>query len=771
MTANQTWVGRPLRRREDRPLLRGEGCFVEDLQVPGMVHMAVLRSPLPHARILSIDPSAARAGGVLDVLTGADVQSVGHPPPMDSRDGADLADAPVPLLAGKTVRFVGEPVLALVAETRERAVDALELVRVEYDPLPVVVEPRQAAGAATPLHERVPDNVLLRWARSTGDVEARFRSAATVVRGRFHVPRLTTAPLEVRGCVAAYDAAGDHLTLWCSAQDAHRPRRELEAVLGRPPGRTRVVVPDVGGAFGGKNTLPSEYAVAALAAMRLGRPVKWVETRRENFLGAYQGRGLDADVELALAEDGRFLALRGRLVSDLGAYLNPVSAVSPVCSGLMLTGAYDIPAADVAVIGVATNKVPMGPFRAAGRPEVTLVIERMVDMAARALDVDPAELRRRNLVPPAAFPYRTALGYTYDSGDYPLALATALELLPLARWRARQAAERDRGRLIGIGVAAFVDRSGPGLWERARVEVDASGAVVARIGSNPHGQGHETTFAQVAADALGVDPDLVEVRHGDTAEVPEGMGTFGSRSVTVGGSALLTAAGEVREKARLIAAHTLEAAPEDLVWEAGRFHVAGAPEFGLSLAQLADIAADRGRLPPGMEPGLDAVARFTLPGLVFPSGCYAAAVEVDPETGVVTLLRLATVDDAGRLINPRLSEGQVHGAVAQGLGMAFHEEVVYAEDGQPVTTSFLDYAIPTAAEMAVDLEGRLLETPSPFNPLGAKGVGESGALGAPAAVANAIMDALAPAGVDHLDPPFTPEGIWRALRSARCKGR
>ena len=760
-----------MRRREDPPLLRGQGSFVDDLRPPGLAHLAVLRSPLPHGRIRSIDASAALgAPGVLDVLTAADLEGCGYPPDIFWRFEAELAPVPVPPLTAERVRFVGEPVAAVVAETRGDAEDALDLVQVDYEPLPAVLDPRTAAGDPTALHEVAPDNVILRWEGSAGNVEEQFRAAHTVVRGSFHVPRLAHAPLEPRGCLADYDADRDHLTLWCSSQDPHRPLRELEAVLGRPAGRTRVVVPDVGGAFGGKGMLQPEYAVVAVAAMRVHRPVKWIESRRENFLASYQGRGLDADVELAVGPDGRFLALRGRLVSDLGAYLNPVSPVSPTCAGLMLTGAYDIRTADVQVLGVATNKVPIGPYRGAGRPECMFVIERMVDLAAGATGIDPAELRRRNLVPADAFPYRTALGYTYDSGDYVGALDAVLELLPDERWRRWQAAARAEGRLVGLGMASFVDRSGPGFWERTRVGITTSGGVVVRLGSNPHGQGHETTFAQLAADALGVTPDTVEVRHGDTADVPEGMGTFASRSITTGGSALLAAADEVKEKARQLASDALEVAPEDLVWDGGRLHVAGAPERGLTLAELARLAEDPDRLPPDTPPGLDAVGRFSLPGLVFPFGAYAAVVEVDPDTGAVTVLRLATVDDAGALVNPWLAEGQVHGAVAQGLAAALTEEIVYAEDGQLATASFLDYGIPSAAEVAVDLSSEFRTTPSPFNPLGAKGVGESGAVGAPAAVANAVLDALAPAGVTHLDPPYTSERVWRALQDGRRGG-
>ena len=764
--ADGPWIGRSLRRREDQALLRGEGSFVANVRMAGMAYLAMLRSPVAHGRIGSIDVTAARAApGVIAVMTAQDVAGATDQMPVNSREGARLAPVPIPLLARGKVRFAGEPVAAVVAETRACAADAMERIDVDYEPLPALLQPRQAAGVGVVLHDGIDDNVLLRWARSAGDVEERFRSAATTIRGRFHVPRLVAAPLETRGCVAAYDAAEDFLTLWCSAQDPHRPLRELETVLRRRPGRSRVMVPDVGGAFGSKGTLAPEYAVAALAAIRLGRPVQWVEDRSENFVASYQGRGLDADAELAVGADGRFLALRARLLSDLGAYLYPVAAVSPICTAMMLTGPYDIPAASVEVAGIATNKVPTGPYRGAGRPEAAFVIERLADMAARILGMDPADIRRRNLVDRGAFPYRSALGYTYDSGDYASALSRVQERLPYGDWRARQAAGRAEGRLIGIGLAAFVDRSGPGLWERAKVTVHPSGAVSASIGASPHGQGHETTFAQIAADALGIGPDAVQVRHGDSAEVA-GMGTYGSRSVTVGGSALLAAAEEVREQAKQIVAYALEVSPRDLVWDGGRFHVAGSPEFGMTLAQAARTAADARHLPKGVTRTLEATSRFSLPGPVFPFGAYAAVVEVDRETGTVTPLRLATVDDAGILVNPLLAEGQVHGSIAQGLAASLWEEMSYDEEGQPLTATFADYGIPSAADLGVDIGSEFQATPSPFNPLGAKGIGESGAIGVPAAIANAVMDALAPLGVEHADPPYTPEKIWRLLRAA-----
>jgi carbon-monoxide dehydrogenase large subunit len=757
-----------MRRREDEALLRGHATYVANMRLDGMAYMAIARSPLAHARILRVDVTAAKAAdGVIDVLSAEDIATLTDPMPVVSREGAHLAPVPVPLLAREKVRFVGEPVAAVVAESQARALDALELIDVDYEPLPALVDPREAADAGTVLHDGIGDNVILRWARSQGDVGEAFRSA-TIVRGRFHIPRLIASPIEGRGCVAAYDASKDSLTLWCSAQDPHRPRRELETVLRRPAGRTRVLVPDVGGAFGGKGGLFPEYAVAAVAAMRLGRPVSWVEDRNENFIGSYHGRGIDADVELAVSADGRFLALSGRLLADLGAYLYPVSAVSPTCAGIMLTGTYDIPTVSVEVLGIATNKAPIGPYRGAGRPESTFVIERLADMAARRLGMDPAEIRRRNLIDKAAFPYRNPLGYTYDSGDYAAALSRVQECLPYSGWRAIQSARRAEGRLIGIGLAVFADRTGPGLWERAKVSVRSSGTVAVTIGASPHGQGHETTFAQIAADALGVSPADVEVRHGDSSEL-DGMGTYGSRSVAVCGSALVEAAKEVKEQAKRAVSHVLEVDARDLVWGDGRFYVKGSPEFGMTLMQAAAAAANAQDLPPDISRTLEATSRFALAGLVFPFGAHAAVVEVDPETGLVTLLRLATVDDAGLIVNPLLAEGQVHGSVAQGIAAALWEEMSYDEEGQPLTASFADYGIPSAADLATaEVSGEFQTTPSPLNPLGAKGVGESGTIGVPAAIGNAVIDALAPFGVDHADLPYTPEKVWRLLRGPRC---
>jgi carbon-monoxide dehydrogenase large subunit len=725
----QPWVGRPLARAEDVRFTTGTSAFVGDLHFEGMLHAAFVRSWSAHARLVGIDAEAALAArGVVAVLTARDLDGrVGRFPVNPIEDG-EAADAPHPVLARDRVRYVGEPVAVVVAETPDAAVDAAELVVVDLDELPALVDPRAALEADTQLHDAAPGNALLRWRKSAGDVDGAFAAAAHVARVSVRAPRLVASPLEPRGAVAAYDAADDLLTVHVSAQDPYRQLSGLCRVLDRPPERLRVVVPDVGGAFGSKGVPAAETAAVALAALELGRPVRWLETRTENFLSSYQGRGLEADAELALDGEGRMLALRARIVGDLGAYLYPTTPVAPVTAAMLLTGCYAIPAAEVEIVGAATNKVPTGPYRGAGRPEAALVLERLVDVAARELGVDPVELRRRNLIPADAFPYETPLGFTYDSGDYARALDTALELAAYARVREDQEAARRGGRLVGVGVALYVERCGPGS-ETAAVRVEPGGRVVCRTGSSPHGQGHETTFAQIAADALGVDPVHVEIRWGDSQALPHGTGTFASRSVAVGGSALLLAAQRVKEQ-----------------WEEAR-RAAGRD---LSLAEAAPLDAD---------------ARFELSGPVFSSGAYVAVVEVEPDTGEVTVRSIAAVDDCGRVVNPLLAEGQVVGAAVQAIGECLYEEVGYDERGQPLAVNLYDYHLPTAFAVP-PIASALLETPSPLNPLGAKGVGEGGSIGTPAAIANAVADALAPLGVRHADLPFTPARVWKVIETA-----
>jgi carbon-monoxide dehydrogenase large subunit len=716
------WIGRALPRFEDARFVTGDARFVADLRFENALHAAFVRTPLAHARITAIRTEAARAAaGVRLVLTGRDIEGRISSFPLNPVEDGELSQVPHPVLAADQVRYVGQAVAVVVAESPEEAVDAAELVDLELEELPAVVEPQAALSGETILHEAAPGNVLLRWRHAEGRVGEAFAAAAHTVRQRVRIPRLIASPLEPRGAVASYDDAKDLLTVWVSAQDQHRQLRGLSAVLGRGPDRLRVVVPDVGGAFGSKGVPAPETAAVALCALDLGRPVRWVETRTENALTSYQGRGLDVDAELALDADGRMLALRARILADLGAYLYPTTAVTPITAAKLLTGCYAIPAAEVEVVGVATTKVPTGPYRGAGRPEAALVVERLVDRAAAELALDPTELRRRNLISPDAFPYRTPLGFTYDSGDYPGALERALRLAQHDELKAEQQSARAAGRLYGIGAGMYVERCGPG-WESAGVTVDKDGRVVCRTGSTPHGQGHETTFAQIAADELGVEPEQVEVRFGDSAEIPSGTGTFASRSVTVGGSALLLA--------------------------------------------LRDV---RAQLEAGAAPPLEAAARFELPRPAFSFGAYVAHVEIERETGEVRVLRVAAVDDCGRVVNALLAEGQVVGATVQGLGEALHEQVGYDEWGQPLAVNLYDYHLPTAQGLP-PIASELRETPSPLNPLGAKGVGEGGSIGTPAAIANAVAAALAPLGIHHLDPPFTPSRVWEAIRAAEARG-
>ncbi|HEX9122994.1 MAG TPA: xanthine dehydrogenase family protein molybdopterin-binding subunit [Actinomycetota bacterium] len=760
------WIGRAERRREDLRLIQGDGRFVDNRSLPDMAHLAMVRSPLAHARVGAVDARVANTiPGVLAVLTAADLGAV-HPMPVGRAEGSEVVSVAPPLLAGDRVRFVGEAVAAVVAVSRALAEDAAELVTVDYEPLEVVADVDAALSGAVAVHDEAPDNVLVRWSRTGGDVDGAFALAHRRIRERLFLPRLVAAPIETRGAIALYEQDEDLLTLWLSSQDPHRPLAHLSTVLGRSPERIRVIVEDVGGAFGSKGTLATEAAVAAIAAMRLGRPVKWIEDRSENFLAAYQGRGQRADAELAVDASGRFLGLRARVVADLGAYLFPTTPVVPVTSAMLMTGAYDIPAADVELLGVATNKVPTGPYRGAGRPEAAYVVERLADLAARELGLDPVEIRKRNFIPPERFPYATVLGYTYDSGDYARALDRACERLGHEPSRSHGVAG-EGGPLVGTGLAVFVERAGAGLWETGGVEVLPGGAVVVRTGSTPHGQGHETTFAQIAADALGVDASVVRLEFGDTAVVPEGMGSYASRSVTVGGSAVLEATRAVRQKATRIAALLLEAEADAIRWEDG-WARAGVQE--VSLAEVAEAAADPSRLKPDEAPGLSAQTRFQLSGPVFPFGAYVVAVRIDPDTGLLGVDRVVAVDDAGRIVNPLLAEGQVIGSTVQGFGEAVLEEMVHTEDGQVLTGTFVGYGIASAME-APPIESEFLETLSPFNPLGAKGIGESGSIAMPAAVANAVADALAPLGIRHLDPPYTPEKLWRAIRAARGTDR
>jgi carbon-monoxide dehydrogenase large subunit len=719
-------VGRPVPRREDERILRGRTRYLDDIDPPGVVHAAFARSPFAHARLGSIRAPEG-IEGVVAVLTAADLEGRAGSLPVQGVEGGEVSSEGHPVLAEGEVRYAGQPVAAVLAESRAVAEDAAELFEVEYEPREPVLDARASKVA------------LARWARTSGDVDGAFATAAHVARTSCALPRLAPVPMETRGAIAAYDEPADQLTMWISAQDTHRQLAALSKVLGRPEESIHVIVPDVGGAFGSKGTLAPEAALVAVAAMSVGRPVKWAEDRFENFVASYQGRGVEADVELALDAEGTMLGLRARIYADLGGYLMPTTAIPPHTTAMLMGGVYDIQAVDVAVVGARTNKVPSGPYRGAGRPEAAYFVERTVDVAARELGIDVAELRRRNLI--REFPYRTALGWTYDSGDYERCLELALELVQPER-------RSDHRCVVGTGLAMYVERAG-GMFEGAEAELEPTGRVLVRSSSSPHGQGHETTFAQLAAERLGVGVEDVALRFGDSKEVPRGTGTFASRSAAMGGSAVVRAVDALKCRCLTAAARLLEVPEAALVWvEGGGI---SAPD-GRAL-WLRDLA--------GAEPGLAASARFES-DLVFSSGAYAAVVEIERATGRLRVLRLAAVDDAGNVLNPLLAEGQVIGGSAQGLGESLVEEAVYDEVGNPSFASFAGYSLLTAAEMP-PIATAFVESPSPLNPLGAKGVGEGGAIGTPAAVASAVADALDGRWVD---PPFTEGRLWQALREA-----
>jgi carbon-monoxide dehydrogenase large subunit len=765
------FVGSAVKRLEDPRLIRGQAQYVDDLALPGTLHAVLVRSPHAHARIASLDVSEARGEpGVLAVLTGRDLAGRVKPKPlMISPPG--LRNPPRLPLAQNEVCFAGEPVALVLAQTRYQARDAADLVRVEYDPLPVVADPEAALEPGAPLARAdLPDNLAYEHTWSTGELDQAFARAHRVVRGRFVNQRLAPLPLETRGCLA--HVQGGMLTLWTSTQMPHRARAMLAETLGLPEHQVRVIAPEVGGGFGCKVGLYDEEALAAFAAVTLGRPVKWIETRSESLSATTHGRGQVHEAELALGADGTFLALRVSGVADLGAHLEAFTAGPPLLTGRLITGAYRIAAAAYTLRGAFTNKTPVAAYRGAGRPEGSFIIERLADLAARELGMDPAEIRRRNFIRPEEFPWKTPSGLTYDSGRYALTLDKALEILDYPKARAEQERARREGRLVGLGFSTFVETASTGPSPRmafagheyGAVRVEPTGRVTALTGTSPHGQGGETTFAQIIADELGVQPEDVTVLHGDTAIVPTGFGTGGSRGASVGGAALFVASQRVRDKARRIAAHLLEAAPEDIVAADGRFHVQGLPDRAVTLRQVAQAAYRAQSLPPGMEPGLEASHIFDPPDFTIPFGVYLALVEVLAETGEVRLLRFVGVDDVGTVINPMLLKGQLHGGIAQGIAQALWEEVVYDEAGQLLTGSLMEYAAPKAGDLPFfELDHTV--TPTPHNPLGAKGVGEAGCVGAPQAVVNAVLDALEPLGIRALDMPLRPERLWRAIRA------
>jgi carbon-monoxide dehydrogenase large subunit len=756
-----TWVGRPLRRREDAPLLIGRGRFVDDLSAPGVVHLALLRSPHAHARVARVDASRARkAAGVIAVVTAAELDGIGALPV--NRLFRDMIVPPNPLLAGERVHAQGTPVAAVVAESVAAAWDAVALIDAAYEPLAGVATPREALAAGAPrLFDEAPGNRALGQTWRAGDPDGAFAGAARVVQVTVQQNLLAGVPMEPRGALAAWDATTGELTLWTSTQAPFRIRSEVARMLGLDEARVRVIAPDVGGGFGVKGGPYREEPLVAWLARRVRRPVKWISTRQEDLLTTQHSRGAASTGALALDDDGRIRGLRARIEAPLGAYLSFSASTNPRNHARCLPGAYTIRDVDIQVAGALTTTPPVGAYRGAGRPEAAFLIERLVDEAAHALGLDPAEIRRRNLIPCEAFPYTTATGQVYDSGDYAEALARALAAADYDGLRRAQAERRRRGELVGLGLSTYVEPAALG-WESGVVRMERSGAVTAITGSSPHGQGHETTFAQVVADHLGVEPDVITVRHGDTAGAPQGSGTAGSRSTALGGGALVLAARDVRDKGRRLAAGMLEAAVEDVVAVPGGFHVVGAADRTVAWRSVADLAYRMGALPAGFEPGLEATRFFEAPGEVWSSGAFVVAVRVERETGVIVAERIVWVDDAGTIVNPLLADGQLEGSLAQAWGQIVMEAITFDADGHLLTGTLMDYAIPRADEVPV-AEILHVHTASPYNPLGAKGLGEAGTIGLPPAVVNAVVDALSPLGIRHLDMPLTPARIWAKI--------
>jgi carbon-monoxide dehydrogenase large subunit len=783
----ETNVGAARKRVEDPRLLRGEGAYVDDLHEEGCLHAVFVRSPHPHARVLGIDATAARAvPGVVGVFTSDDIAS--RMPPAQRALPEVLGDAALPL-ASDTVRFVGEPLAVVVAESRYAAEDGAAVVDVEYDPLPGVGHPEAALRPDAPqLHPDVPGNVSSRVHRVWGDVEGAFSRAAHRVSARAEHHRISGVPMEPRGLLARPTGDGG-LTIWASTQAPHRLRHSLAAGLGLDEARIRVIAPDVGGGFGVKGSMYRDDLVVATLALKFGRPLKWIATRIEDMLTTQHAREQIDEAEAALDADGRILALRVRTIGNLGAYLHGGNSGAFLRIGVFGTGAYRIEALETEAVAVFTNTNPVGAYRGAGRPEAAYVVERIVGAAARQLGIDPAEIRRRNFIQPDQFPYKTPSGTPYDSGNYPHLLDTALEMADYEAMLRERDERRQRGEIVGLGLATFIEQTGGG-GESGSVRVEPDGTLTAVVGSSTQGQGHKTMFAQIVADRFGVPFEQVRVLQGDTDLIPTATGTFGSRSTVTGGGALVQASDETIERALDLAARELEVARDDVEWHAGAARVIGAAERSLDLAALASIAArassfraasgaknyervDGSPSPAhggggqGVGDPLSATVWWESP-LNGPttSGAYVALVSIDRDTGRLTIERFVVVDDCGVVVNPLLVLGQRHGALAQGLGEAVSERLVYDAEGQIQSGSLLDYALPTAWSIPDWTVGQTV-TPSPINALGVKGIGEAGPIGVPPTLVSAVLDALAPLGVTEIHPPLHAEKLWRAIHTAR----
>jgi carbon-monoxide dehydrogenase large subunit len=762
-------VGQGVSRFEDPRLIRGGGRYTDDIKLPGMVHAVVLRSPYAHAKIKSIDTKAAKAApGVLAVLTAADVKAAGYgdlpvPGGLKRRDGSPMYKPCYPILAEDCVRWVGDYVAFVVAETPVQAQDAAELIQVDYEELPAVTATAEAPKPGAPrVWDDCPDNIC--FVELIGDkaaVEAAFSRASHIVRHRFVINRVTAATMEPRGAVGAYNTTDGRYTIYTPMQRPHPTRTELAKVLKVPESKIRIVTGDTGGSFGMKTPIFNETPLVLLASKLTGRPVKWISTRTEAFLSDAQARDNVTEAELALDSEGHFLALRVKTFAAIGAYLQH-SMPAFVLNAGTLAGVYQTPAIHVDITAVFSNTNPMRPYRGNGRPEAAFVIERMVDLAAGEMNIDPAELRRRNYVPPSAMPFKTGLTFTYDSGEFEKNMDLALELSDRKGLKPRKAEARKRGKLLGFGISNTIERAGAPSTEGAEVRFDRSGSVILFSGSNSQGQGHETVFKQLVCDRLGLDPREAQYIQGDTDQVFYGEGTGGSRSATLAGSAFHLATEKVVTKARAIAAHMLKVEENDLKFDEGVFST-NKTNRTLTVKEIATAANDLANLPKDMEPGLFATAVYVAPVNNYPNGCHICELEIDRETGKVDITRYSVVDDFGTVLNPMLLHGQVHGGIAQGAGQALMEDIHFDNSGQLVTASFMDYAMPHAHDFcAMEVESN--PVPTKTNPLGVKGAGEAGCVGALPAVTNALVDALAEFGVDHIEMPATPERIWRAMQ-------
>lgn len=770
-------VGTPIKRREDPRLITGQATYVDDIKLVGMLHMSVLRSPYGHARIKSINVEAARKlPGVVAVYTSEDLKGAVGVVPVAVPVGLIASGMGVRnALAEGKVRFYGDPVAVVIADARYTARDARDLIEVDYEPLPAAVDVEQAMQPGAPLlYEDFGTNVVLSSHPDSEDIDKVFAQTKAEggvnIKARFVNQRLAPMPMETRGVVAQFTKSDRKLTVWSSSQIPHLLRNLLASQLGLPQHQVHVIVPEVGGGFGCKLNVYPEELVACFASMKLGRPVKWIEDRSENVAATIHGRGQTDYVEVAATKAGKVTAVKVHGISDLGSYAQIFTDVIMIAFGFPVScGSYDIPNILLSFDLVFTNKAPTDAYRGAGRPEATYVIERVMDLVAREVGQDPAEVRRLNFIQPDQFPYKSAAGSVYDTGDYEPALDKAMQLIGYKELRAEQARRKARGdkKLLGLGVSSYIEICGfgpkgsapVGLYESARMRVEQSGTVMVYTGSSPHGQGEETTFAQIVAGEFGIPVEQVVILHGDTDSTPEGRGTYGSRTTAVGGSAVYTAAQRLAEKMKQIASHMLEASADDITLEDGKFSVSGSPQKAVAFNDVALAANLSNTLHPSIEPGLETTVFWEPEACVFPFGTHICAVEVDSDTGEAKIVRYVAVDDCGRQLNPLIIEGQVHGGIAQGVGQAMFEGIEYGEDGQLLTASFMDYAMPYAHELPhYELDSTI--TLTPVNPLGVKGIGEAGTIGSTPAVSAAVADAL---GVAHVDMPYKPEKLWKVI--------